>query len=58
MVCICLAQGVALLEVVALLEEVCPCRVDLETLLLATRILSLFLSEDVDAYLDIAMLLP
>jgi len=35
MICICLAQGVALLEGVALMEEVCHCGVGLETLLAA-----------------------
>jgi len=35
MVCICLAQGMALSEGVALLEEVCHCGMGLETLLLA-----------------------
>jgi len=34
-VCICLAQGVALLERVVLLEELCHSGVDLETFLLA-----------------------
>jgi len=45
MVFVCLAQGVALLEDVALLKEVCHCGVGLETLLpVSPRMLSLFLA--------------
>ncbi|EDL76602.1 rCG59223 [Rattus norvegicus] len=44
-VCMCLAQGVTLLEGGALLEEVCHCGVGLETLLLVPpRMLNLFIA--------------